>query len=110
MHRLMTRAPFQSTPPRGGATEHVEVEVPSDVVSTHAPREGGDLHLIALERCHEVSTHAPVKGATAEVACAVAADDVSTHAPVRGGDLVWCGSHVALLSFNPRPREGGDVR
>ena len=55
-----------------------------------------------------VSIHAPVKGATSNPRASMYGKRVSIHAPVKGATpdlpLLWW----RALSFNPRPREGGD--
>ena len=36
--------------------------------------------------------------------------DISIHAPVKGATTEWCEVILDLLDFNPRSREGSDVR
>ena len=58
-----------------------------------------------------VSIHAPVKGATLTPATVSSVQrDVSIHAPVKGATRRPVGARGAPAGFNPRPREGGDMR
>ena len=82
---LQTRHGFQSTPPRGGATEAITNFLKAFVISIHAPARGGD-----------------------EVApCLFSYIFISIHAPARGGDPVSSVVAWRMCYFNPRPREGG---
>jgi len=56
-----------------------------------------------------VSIHAPVKGATATRREEHATVIVSIHAPVKGATRLAC-LFLWLSSFNPRAREGRDLR
>ena len=57
-----------------------------------------------------VSTHAPARGATHVALAAAALHDVSTHAPARGATRIFSRALTAAPRFNPRAREGRDLR
>ena len=57
-----------------------------------------------------ISIHAPVKGATQAFADAYALAHISIHAPVKGATRRAGGRSVSRSYFNPRSREGSDVR
>ncbi len=58
----------------------------------------------------EVSIHAPVKGATAPLVTLNGTRRVSIHAPVKGATYTKQHQLVFSFGFNPRSREGSDVR
>ena len=58
-----------------------------------------------------ISIHAPVKGATALKAAMEDAEIISIHAPVKGATYVAGFTDTGQMHyFNPRTREGCDVR
>ena len=57
-----------------------------------------------------VSIHAPVRGATLKITQSDTVQRVSIHAPVRGATQLPEANSVATGCFNPRAREGRDVR
>ena len=46
-----TASVFQSTPPARGATTVTEKKLRTELISIHAPREGGDIHRERMFRC-----------------------------------------------------------
>ena len=81
------RKEFQPTPPVWGATGNVIPYSKATVISTHAPRVGGDCHT-------------PVDGPQTR--------RISTHAPRVGGDAITqCPAFWNSINFNPRPPCGG---
>ena len=77
-------------------------------VSIHAPVRGATLFQPFRVQRHPVSIHAPVRGATRIKQGMVGLEFVSIHAPVRGATRVFGCLYGACISFNPRPRAGGD--
>ena len=82
-------------------------------VSIHAPVRGATLTSSPPTRLvgpTTVSIHAPVRGATANEPCGdfTLAIVVSIHAPVRGATSRRRRTFYGAVSFNPRPRAGGD--
>ena len=55
----------------------------------------------------QVSIHAPAWGATCDLA-GITRDDMFRSTPPRGGRLGWTTSGANCVSFDPRPRVGGD--
>ena len=54
---------FQSTPPARGATDAVNITPDTELISIHAPREGGDHSPESRIQLHqEISIHAPREG------------------------------------------------
>ena len=80
---------FQSTPPARGATPQYLKAMLNEVISIHAPREGG--------------RPLPFVGQFAALL-------ISIHAPREGGDLMFSDSRVSGFYFNPRPPRGGRRR
>ena len=101
-------------------------------ISIHAPAKGATvaaLHFTRLRR--RISIHAPAKGATVDQAQTIVLIDISIHAPAKGatdektGELVQGtfqstlprrerlrhgGRGLRRTHFNPRSREGSDLR
>ena len=75
-------------------------------------REGCDARLDdIIRRANEISIHAPVKGATcygSGVKWSV--QNISIHAPVKGATKNWTLCMPRNIYFNPRTREGCDLR
>ncbi len=128
---IIAVAAFQSTPPRGGRLDAAG-RLQEAIGFNPRPREGGDALSIPVCLSTAVSIHAPARGAT-YATCppvlhlqfqstpprggrqmtdnAFPANLAFQSTPPRGGrhaDLPW--SVLACSCFNPRPREGGDVR
>ena len=82
----ITVALFQPTPPARGATPSIAVESPASMVSTHAPRAGGDARRPPPGERQQVSTHAPRAGGDEGRTRTPESGPVSTHAPRAGGD------------------------
>ena len=57
-----------------------------------------------------ISIHAPAKGATIYTIIEYYHLLISIHAPAKGATLVLACSSLSLPYFNPRPREGSDLR
>ena len=57
-----------------------------------------------------VSIHAPARGATDRGQGCASAEDVSIHAPARGATVTALTPRFRFHGFNPRAREGRDVR
>ena len=79
------RYPFQSTPPARGATVRIFDNAAGNIISIHAPREGGDHHGSTWD--HPMT--------------------ISIHAPREGGDTHHVLRSAAVDDFNPRPPRGG---
>ena len=79
--------PFQSTPPRGGRPS-IMANIPMGA---------------------SVSIHAPARGATEAERSLEPSFWVSIHAPARGATRPWPSRGRRSVSFNPRPRAGGDL-
>ena len=60
--KALWKLKFQSTPPARGATWPPQIKLHSSMISIHAPREGGDHQLKALEYLYSISIHAPREG------------------------------------------------
>ena len=73
-------------------------------------REGRDTGEILMFRTYQVSIHAPARGATRVACWSCDADPVSIHAPARGATWRALINWEALRCFNPRAREGRDLR
>ena len=94
--------------PREGATTVLLGTIDHLLISIHAPREGGDINRIEVNREYDViSIHAPREGGDARLDLGGLGQAISIHAPREGGDLGrYCGKdHCGY--FNPRPPRGG---
>ena len=73
-----------------GATPFFAPNVPSDYISTHAPRAGSDgLYLLAQLRNLPFQPTLPVRGATWDYFVTITVSPISTHAPRAGSDGVY---------------------
>ena len=121
---------FQSTPPRGGATEQAGIFGIMFDISIHAPARG------ATYRCNVRCVNAtfqstpprggrrrhpiyracnnqnfnprPREGGDKVASAASLVYGISIHAPARGATSAPVGNSFLHCDFNPRPREGGD--
>ena len=84
------------------------VALGQNLISIHAPREGGDLHLSALIRsAYWISIHAPREGGDLRTGVALGQNLISIHAPREGGDRFLVAGLGRHEHFNPRPPRGG---
>ena len=100
---------FQSTPPRGGRLPGRRSTGRPDTSFNPRPRAGGDFCVQSEYFCQAVSIHAPARGATFVSSPSISARPFQSTPP-RGG-RPFPGPHESpfLISFNPRPRAGGDL-
>ena len=122
---------FQSTPPARGATSGYQYEdLRLDVISIHAPREGGDLDgapgpgecqnfnprpprggrpisIFKSNRFSKFQSTPPARGATNTRCRSIFGHYISIHAPREGGDQHSYTKEVSIKNFNPRPPRGG---
>ena len=78
---------FQSTPPARGATHILHIFIMASTVSIHAPRAGGDPHMVCADTTGwAFQSTPPARGATSHGVRAVGGKAVSIHAPRAGGD------------------------
>ena len=108
------RTEFQSTPPRRGRRRRPSMPASRSIVSIHAPAKGRPMTLAeySARRCRFQSTP-PRRGRPCS-ARHHAASDRSRRAsfnprPREGGDLPAPMPRPRRGRFNPRPREGGDL-
>ena len=99
---------FDPRPCTGGDIDHMgdQREV---LVSIHAPRMGGDIARSPIKLQWGVSIHAP-RGGRRQRRCHL--HDglvVSIHAPAMGATKPGISMAHVVLSFDPRPRDGGDA-
>ena len=73
-------------------------------------REGSDVIKHLGVESVEVSIHAPARGATGQGRYRQRHLGVSIHAPARGATCAVLLGSMTLISFNPRSREGSDLR
>ena len=73
-------------------------------------REGSDRRRRRRLPKADVSIHAPVKGATHTISMPRHVKQISIHAPVKGATPSACTVSALIPNFNPRSREGSDVR
>ena len=110
--RCTSRYGFNPRPPRGGRLRRPAVGGVPAVVSTHAPRAGGDRRL----SCHPSSIlqfqpTPPARGATCRLPGASAADrSFQPTPPARGATRPRPARRRPRASFNPRPPRGGRLR
>ena len=80
------------------------------IISIHAPREGGDVPVMYLpSRLPVFQSTPPARGATLRPAAAPAPASYFNPRPPRGGRLLGCGLGVVLRQISIHaPREGGD--
>ena len=93
---------FQSTLPVRGATIKCLITRRTYRISIHAPREGSDFALLAVDDLGAISIHAPREGSDEIVPERYAKAMISIHAPREGSDwgLDWRISNQS--NFNPR--------
>ena len=73
-------------------------------------REGSDIRLSVFMVMRQVSIHAPAKGATRLLFQSQGLCVVSIHAPAKGATCAFWLDASLVESFNPRSREGSDIR
>ena len=67
--------------------------------------------LVSGDRLNVISIHAPARGATIHPSYQPRqGKDISIHAPARGATMMKDGVIGLLMYFNPRTREGCDIR
>ena len=90
-----------------GDRQGVQGKHTGGMISTHAPRTGGDFRRprIKLPLC--ISTHAPAQGATQGDRPAAVSEGISTHAPRTGGDDFPVLRSDCFLLFQPTPPAQG---
>ena len=79
------------------------------IISIHAPREGGDRRKHTTMCCGVIfQSTPPARGATLSSRNQYMAQIISIHAPREGGDGVFYGRFAYQSGyFNPRPPRGG---
>ena len=79
------------------------------VISTHAPRTGGDPTYISRRgKSTNISTHAPRTGGDVYITLTTKqTENISTHAPRTGGDWDYPAFPGMTGDFNPRPPHRG---
>ena len=98
---------FNPRPRTGGDIDYFPLDTQFDV-SIHAPVRGATKYHTFDVSNYRVSIHAPVRGATKLRKTDSNNFCVSIHAPVRGATRKHLACFCLYLSFNPRPRTGGD--
>ena len=74
-------------------------------------REGRDCCAVVKRRSvSRISIHAPVKGATLDYEKGTEMISISIHAPVKGATYIEIALSTFPTDFNPRAREGRDLR
>ena len=98
-------------PARGATSRPARSTAIGIGVSIHAPARGATAARWHADRDRErVSIHAPARGATRNARCSRRSDLVFQSTPPRGGRRTSRRQICdAAISFNPRPRAGGDV-
>ena len=80
-------------------------------ISIHAPREGGDFHILpraGAKSLGDFNPRPPRGGRRASPQAEDSDQSISIHAPREGGDVrVPCCVSLAPYNFNPRPPRGG---
>ena len=81
-------------------------------ISIHAPREGGDILLLAIMFGILIfQSTPPARGATKKMTCYISSLIISIHAPREGGDCVVPAFASSDLRISIHaPREGGDSK
>ena len=106
-----SRLMFQSTLPRRERRSADNVRRSArDLFQSTLPRRERRLDSSHPVCPDDVSIHAPAKGATADAWHAYAGYKVSIHAPAKGATRTMSRLTDATSGFNPRSREGSDVR
>ena len=79
-----------------------------DIISIHAPREGGDGADVVPPTNMAISIHAPREGGDVKLVRYGVVDlYISIHAPREGGDVKFTVRAPEIIYFNPRPPRGG---
>ena len=95
--------------PVKGATCTVSRDIPSQNFNPRS-REGSDVLTFTLALPYIISIHAPVKGATVWFSCQADTIRISIHAPVKGATYQRLQRNSPAPHFNPRSREGSDLK
>ncbi len=94
--------------PTRGATQ-IDLPLKSITLFQSTLPRGGRRSVRAVNRECIVSIHAPARGATSNSAVSSMTERMFQSTPPRGGRLNRTRSKSTTLSFNPRPRAGGDI-
>ena len=99
---------FNPRPPRGGRLP-VGIQAPSlALISIHAPREGGDSHILPNPQHPKISIHAPREGGDPATSSRVPVHSgFQSTPPARGATTLAFDIVAAAGYFNPRPPRGG---
>ena len=79
-------------------------------ISIHAPVKGATAFDCLNDEDKDISIHAPVKGATWFARSSNSGSRISIHAPVKGATRPSARNRPTRLYFNPRSREGSDLK
>ena len=102
---------FQSTLPRRERPHFFFLLKIHCLISIHAPAKGATKQFPDPDQCYTISIHAPAKGATKEFRSTPDNVVISIHAPAKGATLASSSkSAIRWFDFNPRSREGSDLR
>ena len=103
---------FQSTLPARGATRLRRDRQRHRPISIHAPREGSDAELHAVDAAFQLfQSTLPARGATPDFFVVRLAHDISIHAPREGSDADGDDCRLLILRISIHaPREGSDAR
>ena len=82
----------------------------SPYISIHAPARGATVNVPDTCCLNVISIHAPARGATVFQPPHPALVQISIHAPARGATDCASSSRCPCHYFNPRSREGSDVK
>ncbi len=96
--------------PARGTTEPETLPVPAEVYFNPRPREGDDLTRLSYRLSLLISIHVPARGTTIDVFNADYFYMISIHVPARGTTRCLSTRKVMRGDFNPRPREGDDLK
>ena len=81
----------------------------ANAISIHAPREGGDIHILAYRTPTQIfQSTPPARGATAGNPNQICISSISIHAPREGGDEYAPTENYDRYISIHAPREGGD--
>ena len=102
---------FQPTPPAQGATVHDGACGIHGIISTHAPRTGGDGHGTDSPMTRSnFNPRPPHRGRLISREWRYMDYQISTHAPRTGGDRFGGGGRVDSVVFQPTPPAQGATR
>ena len=80
----------------------------SQIISIHAPREGGDQTAKDADAATDISIHAPREGGDPKISKPTAnSGKFQSTPPARGATSVVFALTFKLIHFNPRPPRGG---